>query len=79
MGDFGAGKLAGDVDIFDGAVAGEHAQGGGVGGELVIGVGEVRGTGMGIVQLVHEIELPLHLGFHPDQGRHAAELVVLLA
>jgi len=64
FGGFGAGEFAGDIDVFDGAVAGEHAQGGGVGGKLVIGVGEVRGVGMRIVQLVHGIELTLHLGFH---------------
>lgn len=64
FGGFGAGQFAGDIDVLDGAVAGEHAKGGGVGGELVIGVGEVRGVGMGIVQLVHGIELPLHLCFH---------------
>jgi len=57
----GAGEFAGDVNVLDGAVAGEDAEGGGVGRKLVIGIAEVGGVSVGIVEVVHGIELALHL------------------
>jgi len=57
----GAREFAGDVDVLDSAVAGEDAEGGGVGSKLVIGIAEVGGVGVGIVEGVHGIELALHL------------------
>ena len=59
-GDSGAGQLALDVDVLDPAVLREDAEGGGVGGELVVGVAEV-GVGLVLVERLHGVELALDL------------------
>jgi hypothetical protein len=59
----GAGEFAGDINVLDRSVAGEDAEGGGVGRKLVVGIAEVGGVGVGIVEVVHGIELALHFVF----------------
>ena len=58
----GPGELAGDVEVLDGGVGGEDLQGRGVGGELVVGVGEARVAR--VVQGVHGVELAADLEVH---------------
>jgi len=53
-----------DVHALDVSKLGQHAQSGGIGGELVVGVAEV-GFGF-IIQRCHAVQLPLHLIL--DQG-----------
>ena len=58
-----AGQFVGDVDIFDALILSQDAQGGGVGGELIVGVGEV-GVFL-VVQRQHGFEVDVRLRFRP--------------
>ena len=62
-------QLVRHVHVFDGAVAGQHPQRRGVGGELVVGIGEVGRVA--VVQVTHGGKLALHLRF--DLGHHLVQ------
>ena len=54
-----ASKLSGDVDVLDALVTGQDAQGRGIGGELIVAVGEARVVL--VLDLGHGLQLPLDL------------------
>ena len=56
-------QLVGDIDVLDLRVAGEHAQRGGIRGELIIGIGEIGRSGVLLIEIGHRVELPPYLRF----------------
>ena len=62
-------ELVGDVDVLNGAVLRQDAQCRGVGCELVVRVGEVRG--LAVIEFQHRVELPLDLRL--DLWNHLVE------